>query len=427
MNQNRALRSVLPSPLAPIQRVLKSAHAPAHHAFWIIALSAAWLYCVARVEAHIASDIGFNGAAHLNFAAGNRAGECTQDTQQATRVQEPPVVLSDEQQKALIANLQTLSQNLATATEYNRLIEQCRAAQKESLTTERAQYVSQLLGWALCRRGERRLDLAAEFAGVGNRDQAAEILRQAREDFSATLELQPSSWRALRGQGIAAVQANTWTEAEGFFSRVIEINPRELSGWFNRAEVRFQLKQFADAAADYQQVLSQQPTDLQALTGRGLCRAALADWPGAIADHSEVYRQQPDNGSSLVNRGDAFLGQGKWAAALDDYRLATENHQLPAGWQRQAWLLAVCPDPQIRSAERAAELLAKRGGTDADDPQLLETQAAIAAARGDFAAAEKLQDQACQRLADDAAAAERLRLYKAGQAFVLPAPSTGDK
>lgn len=355
-------------------------------------------------------------------------GQGLSEPQDPATHQTPPTALSEDEQKALIAQLQASSQNLQTAVEYNRLIEQCRAAQAQSLSVDRAAYVTQLLGWALCRRGERRLDLAADFAKVGNRDQANEILRQALSDFEETLVKQPNSWRAWRGQGIARVQSGEWEPAERCFSRVIELQPTELSGWFNRAEVRFQIDRFADAAADYQHVIDQQPSDLQALTGRGLCRAAQGNWKGAIEDHDAVCRLAPENGAAWINRGDAHLGLGHWAEALADFRTAADEKKVAAGWQRQAWVLAACPDAAIRDPETALKLLEQAIGAEGETNSNLETKAAILAVKGDFPEAQKIQRQLMEKIgAANVAAAERLELYLASKPFVLSFDETPNK
>ncbi len=346
--------------------------------------------------------------------------QSTPPTQDQGAVQSPTATLSEEEQKTLIAKLQSSSQNLQTAVEYNRLIEQCRAAQNQSLSTERAAYVTQLLGWALCRRGERRLHLAADFAKVGNQDQANEILRQATADFEETLDKQPNSWRAWRGQGIAQVQGREWETAERCFTRMIELQPNELNGWFNRAEVRFQQRRFADAMADYQHVLNQQSNDLQAITGRGLCRAAQGNWQGALEDHDAVCRLASENGAGWINRGDAHLGLGHWKEALADFRTAADEKKLSTGWQRQAWLLAACPDDSIRDPDSALKLVEQSIAVDGESMSNLETKAAALAAKGEYLEAQKIQRRVVEK-AETAtpAAIERLELYLESKPFVL--------
>jgi tetratricopeptide (TPR) repeat protein len=87
-----------------------------------------------------------------------------------------------------------------------------------------------------------------------------------------------------------------------------------------------------------------------------------------------------------------------------------------------AWLLATCPDSEVRDGPRAV-LFAQQAiaATQGRDANLLDTLAAAYAAAGEFAKAVSAQEKAIALMRDEAtknAFSQRLKLYQANQPYV---------
>jgi tetratricopeptide (TPR) repeat protein len=118
----------------------------------------------------------------------------------------------------------------------------------------------------------------------------------------------------------------------------------------------------------------------------GLQAGRAGDYDRAVAEFSEAIRLKPDNARAYYNRGQAYRHRGDYGKALTDYGEAIRlKPDLMEAYNNVSWLLAVCPDANLRNGERAVEY-AKRAcvlsGWKA--PATLDTLAAACAEAGDF-------------------------------------------
>jgi Flp pilus assembly protein TadD len=89
----------------------------------------------------------------------------------------------------------------------------------------------------------------------------------------------------------------------------------------------------------------------------------------AESEYREAARLKPDLPEPHVNLGRVLAVQGKWAAAAAELRRATEvKPDFPKGQSNYAWLLATCPQNELRNlslavtlAKRATELAPREG------------------------------------------------------------------
>ncbi len=164
--------------------------------------------------------------------------------------------------------------------------------------------------------------------------------------------------------------------------------------------------------------------------------AALNDSAGLDAVYEEalaVSRQPMDNEdpqaiSSVRTLARILRQAGKTAQAQTLFREAVQRYSRAAdkgdvgALGGAAWLLATCPDPEVRDGPRAVEF-AERAvrATALKDANLLDTLAAACATAGDFPKAVATQKEALALLRDEATKAafsERLKLYESGQPCV---------
>lgn len=122
------------------------------------------------------------------------------------------------------------------------------------------------------------------------------------------------------------------------------------------------------------------------------------------------------------------MGMGDYATALNELDLVLEEFpEDPALHNNKSWLLATCPDAEIRNGELAVEH--GRKACELSDwafPEYVDTLAAAYAEAGDFEEAVRWQKKAVDEGAPhyQQQFAERLALYESGEPYREDAPSS---
>jgi len=145
-------------------------------------------------------------------------------------------------------------------------------------------------------------------------------------------------------------------------------------------------------------------------------RQAQQDFDMAFNDQSWQSADQ-----SAFQEYSGFVASGRYADAIENVDSALESHpDSPFLHNNKAWLLATCPDDDVRDGELAIEHATKAcelsGWTNV---MFLDTLAAAYAEAGDFESAVKWQEEAI-RLDNGAFKQDfqkRLRLFKAGKPY----------
>ncbi len=88
---------------------------------------------------------------------------------------------------------------------------------------------------------------------------------------------------ALMRDGVAAMQARRFEDAERLFTRIIARVPDFAEGWNKRATVRYLAEDFAGSIADCEATLARNPDHFGALSGQGLCHLARGEARQAAA------------------------------------------------------------------------------------------------------------------------------------------------
>lgn len=284
------------------------------------------------------------------------------------------------------------------AADYTRVIERCRKASALPASAEAVAYAGQLASWAYNRRGE-------VLARAG-RDEAA------FEDFAASVQFDPSRWRAYHNRGVSYALAGDRQRAIADFEQTMRLNPRYANAYYNCGEMRYDLGDFAEAIADYTRAIRLASDDVAAWNSRGHAFLRLNKFQEAVRDFSEALRRDPRYAAALANRGDVYCELGLYDKALADLEQSVKiDPQLGHGQLSLAWLLATCPDERLRDPERAVEVARLAVQLDVNgDPRYLDTLAAAHARAGNFGAAQKAIRQAIRLAPREEAARYRSRL-----------------
>src|SRR5262249_32877586 len=135
-------------------------------------------------------------------------------------------------------------------------------------------------------------------------------------------------------RGVAYGMLGQPGKAAADFSKAIDLDPKCVPAWFHRGNAYRDLGQPDKAVADFSKAIGLDSKYVIAWYYRGKAYAELGQWDKAIADQPQAMHLKPDLA---------------W----------------PCG--SLAWLLATCPDANLRDPGRAVELAKKAVGLAAKD------------------------------------------------------------
>jgi tetratricopeptide (TPR) repeat protein len=200
------------------------------------------------------------------------------------------------------------------------------------------------------------------------------------------------------------------------------------SGFFNnRANAHAALSNYDKALADYAEALRLAPGHSNIHRARSLAYLQMGDYDRAIADLDIAVKADPQ-GVNFDLRGRAYHAKGDFRAALADYE---KGAQVTPGYTFTfvdlAWLLATCPDQEIRDSQKASQYASLAAAAlQTSRAEVLVAQAAARAAERNYAEAIQLEQSFLKTLPTESAEAagsrERLKLYQAHQPLRSPMP-----
>ena len=196
-----------------------------------------------------------------------------------------------------------------------------------------------------------------------------------------------------------------WADPERLWTDVIQKNSDEYAEAImqrvrahnNRGNVRGSRGQLEKALADVDESDRLAPNQSDTLFNRGITHLALAEQQHdashaqlAVVDFTNALEHQPDDARPLVeaylHRGRAHRLLGNYEAALRDFSRAREIHpQFAEAAFQLAWVLATCPDDNLRDGQQAVTL-ARQGcaATAGQDARWLDLLACALAEEGRF-------------------------------------------
>ncbi len=268
---------------------------------------------------------------------------------------------------------------------------------------------------------EVRLDLAVALRIHGRLDESLDEIRHV-------LASDPRSVRAHAQAGVVLALQGRVQSAVEHFRQVVAQNPTAADARVNLANALSELGLLDEAVMHYRAALELSPTSTPAWFNLGQTLRRRREIAEATAALRNAVQIDPDHLPARYALVGVLLEQRQYreaAAALrDGYVRGREEVRLA---NDLAWLLATCPDPQIRDGQEALRL-ARRACELAGSPHpgLLDTLAAALAATGRFEearstaveAAELAESRGQTQLAEQIR--RRSESYAAGQAWYEP-------
>jgi tetratricopeptide (TPR) repeat protein len=142
-------------------------------------------------------------------------------------------------------------------------------------------------------------------------------------------------------QGLADVEAGSWTSAVAAFDQALRINPRLVHARYNRGYALVSLGRLDEALSDFDQALELEPRMIDALVGRGDIWLRRGDMSRAVAEYERALALSPQNATVLTCLGYVRLAQQDYERAQSDFEAALRFHPREARAMAGRALLAL--------------------------------------------------------------------------------------
>lgn len=285
-------------------------------------------------------------------------------------------------------------------------------------------------------------------------------LDAAISKYSRAIVKQPDNIRALLGRSSAYIRAGELEKGVADCNTIIELNPQTYDAFLNRGSIHQLNEAYDDAVADFSRCIELQPSRAGAFFNRGYVYAEMQLFDKGLADlskaieldpprsepyyyflrgylhlHNEAFKEAVADVTEALDcgyRGSEVYGirayalnrLGQFKQGIADYEAAIrDNPENAEALNGLAWILAACPNAELRNGARAVEAAT-------ESCRLLNhrqwycvgTLAAAYAEVGDFEKAIELAKKSLEMAPDDEKqdCEEQLKLYKTNQAYRIP-------
>jgi tetratricopeptide (TPR) repeat protein len=278
--------------------------------------------------------------------------------------------------------------------------------------------------------GFEHLLAAAPNDGSLHEALASSLLRlgrgaEALNELETAVRLNRNSAMAHYNLGTALLVQRRVAEAIDRFEQALRLKPSLATAHNSLGFALKSIGRLDDAIAHYRQALAIDPQYAHAYNNLGAALQARGDFADAMAQYALAIRANPNDpvpyrnwAKALAIRGDAALAVARFREALVVAPAA------PPLLAELAWLLAVHPDPRIRTPSEAVALAERASTLTADgDAAILDVLAAAYAGAGQFDRATVVARAAVASASQRdptrvAAIKQRLALYESDRAYL---------
>lgn len=223
----------------------------------------------------------------------------------------------------------------------------------------------------------------------------------------------------------ARTQASHWQNSETLWRRALACTSRNAGAEQNLGQAIHEKGNLDDAIVHFQNALRIDPNQasVHSALGVALLEAGRADQ--SVAHLKKAVDIDPNDGDAHYNFGNTLLQIGRAKEAVAEYSRALEiNPDDTEAQNNLAWVLATCPDADVRNGIRAVALAERADSlTSKKSPVISATLAAAYAEAGRLDDAVKAAQRALQLAMSEGNQSRansiraQIELYRSGRAF----------
>jgi len=244
----------------------------------------------------------------------------------------------------------------------------------------------------------------------------------AIKNFDEAIRLDRKNALAYVSRGIAWSHTGKRDKAFKDFDEAIRLDPKTAQAYEWRGSAWDSKNEYDKAIDDYDEAIRLDPLEATPYSARGHVWMMKKEHDKAIKDYDEAIHRSSGHSCALtyIDRAGASLAKKEYEAAIKDYDESIRLFPTPKAYDSLAWLLATCPEAQVRDGKRAIQLATKAcDGMGWKSGQHLDTLAATYAESGHFDEAVRYETMAleaphCFRQNEFR---QRLELYKQRKPF----------
>ncbi len=164
----------------------------------------------------------------------------------------------------------------------------------------------------------------AYFQRAGILADARKYDRQALNDYSRAVELQPNETRYHNMRGLFLLTRQQYDGAESDFTAAVQTDPKYVQAWNNRGLVKLARGDYQAAIADFDKAVEIDPNYADGYNNRGFAWFQAAVDEKALADFNRTLELKPDFINAINNRGMLHMKLKQFQAAADDFSAAIQ-------------------------------------------------------------------------------------------------------
>jgi len=264
-------------------------------------------------------------------------------------------------------------------------------------------------------------DFARAHNECGNGLRRLGRFEEAVAHYQEALRLKPDFAEAHNNCGKGLRHLGRFEEAVAHYKEALRLKPDYVVAHANLGAALQSVGHYEEAVTHYNEALRLKPDFAEAHVNLGSCLQSLGRFEEAIAHHQEALRVKPALAEAHVNLGACLQSLGRFHEAIARYQeaLRLKPDYIPAR-SRIAWLLATCPDAQVRDGQQAVDLAQRMSSaTGHRNSAMLDILAAAHAELGSFDEAVRWQEKAVQLAPEPRSEVlrQRLELYRSRKPF----------
>ncbi|MCD6334854.1 MAG: tetratricopeptide repeat protein, partial [Candidatus Latescibacteria bacterium] len=252
-----------------------------------------------------------------------------------------------------------------------------------------------------------------------------EDLERAVWYYQHSLQLNPRNAAVHNNLGELLIRQGKFEKAAEHFRQALQIRPDYAESHHNLGNVLMREGKLKEAILSFEEALRRRPNFMEARSNLGVALFQEGRMRESEEQFRRVLRVRPDQDKAWENLGTVLMRQDRYREAADLFqRWMRQAPDQPRAILSTAWLLAVCPDADVRNgreAVRLAEEVCRASGY--RSPGALGVLAAAYAEEGRYEEAVRYAERAFEmakagggnKLAHQIEA--QLKLYKAHRSY----------